>query len=199
MGKRPKRKGGMRSEAYVRHLEQYFTKHILPPWKGRHIGEIRRADVDSLVEEIARGGTVNAKGERAPGGPIVANRCLAAIKAMMNWAVRRELIEANPATLVEKPGVEQKRERVLNTEELRAIWPALQGLRYPFSHFFRLALLTGQRREEIAAMEWSELDEDAVNTDGKAAPVWRIPAARTKAHRTHAGALSSRPWPWSRS
>jgi integrase len=189
--KRPKRKGGMRSTAYVEHLEQYFSKHILPPWKGRHIGEIRRADVDKLVSEIAEGGTVNAKGERTPGGPIVANRCLAALKAMMNWAVRREILEANPAVLVERPGVEQRRERVLSTEELKAVWPAMTALGYPFGQFFRFALLTGQRREEIAAMTWGEIDEDATTDAGVPLPTWTIPAGRTKAHRVHAVPLAA--------
>src|SRR5579863_1483547 len=180
--KRPKRKGGMRSTAYVDHLEQYFTKHILPPWKGRHIGEIRRADVDTLVSDIAKGGTVDSKGNRTPGGPIAANRCLAAVKAMFNWCIRREMLETNPAALVERPGVEQQRERVLTTEELRAVWPAFKGLPYPFGPFFRLALLTGQRREEIAGMAWAEIDEDAAS--------WTLPATRTKAHRVHAVPLS---------
>jgi integrase len=188
--KRPKRKGGMRSTAYIEHLEQYFTKHILPPWKGRHIGEIRRTHVDTLVSEIARGGTVNAKGERTPGGPIVANRCLAALKAFFNWCIRREMLETNPAGLVERPGAEQRRERVLTTEELRAVWPAFKGLPYPFGPFFRLALLTGQRREEIAGMAWAEIDEDATTDEGVPMPTWTIPAARNKAHRVHTVPLS---------
>jgi integrase len=180
--KRPKRKGGMRSSAYVEHLEQYFEKHILPRWRGRHIGEISRVDVDELVSEIARG-TVDAKGKRTSGGPIVANRCLAAVKAMFNWCIRREMLQTNPATLVERPGVEQARERVLTTEELRALWPAFETLGYPFGHFFKLALLTAQRREEVAGMQWSEIDREAAT--------WTLPASRTKARRTHTIPLSA--------
>lgn len=168
--KRPKRKGGLRAESYTDHLEQFFEKRILPKWRGRHIGEIRRADVDDLVTEIAKD------------APILANRCLAAIKAMFNWAIRKEMIDANPAALVERPGVEQARERVLTAEELRWIWPAFETLGYPFGPFFKLALITGQRRDEVGGMEWREIDEEN--------SVWTIPAARTKAGRVHAVPLS---------
>ena|SRR5271156_759287 len=84
---------------------------------------------------------------------------LAGIKAMFNWAIRKEMIDANPAALVERPGVEQARERVLTADELRWIWPAFETLGYPFGPFFKLALLTGQRRDEVGGMQWSEIDE----------------------------------------
>jgi integrase len=163
--KRPKRKGGLRAESYTDHLEQFFDNRILPKWRGRHIGEIRRGDVDDLVTDIAKE------------APILANRCLACIKAMFNWAIRKEMIEANPAALVERPGVEQARERVLTADELRWIWPAFETLGYPFGPFFKLALLTGQRRDEVAGVQWAEIDEEN--------SVWTIPAARTKARRVH--------------
>jgi integrase len=175
---RPKRKGGKRSPEYLDKLEQYLSKHILPRWRGRHLAEIRRADVDELVSEIARP-------SKAGGGPVVANRCLACVKAMFNWAIRREMIEANPATLVERPGVETARERVLATDELAGVSAAFNTLPYPFGHFFRLALLTAQRREEVAGMEWSELDLTAE------VPTWTIPKERTKANRTHVVPLSA--------
>jgi integrase len=168
--RKPKRKGGKRAEGYVDHLQQFFDNRILPKWRGRHIGEIRRTDVDDLVTEIAKE------------TPILANRCLAAIKAMFNWAIRKEMIDANPAALVERPGVEQARERVLTAEELRWIWPGFETLNYPFGPFFKLALLTGQRRDEVGGMEWREIDEEK--------SVWTIPAARTKPGRVHVVPLS---------
>jgi len=116
---------------------------------------------------------------------VVANRCLAAIKAMYNWAIRGGLIESNPATLVERPGAETARERVLATDEIAVVWSAFNAMPYPFGPFFKLALLTAQRREEVAAMEWSELDLEAEH------PTWTIPASRTKAGREHAVPLSA--------
>jgi integrase len=83
---------------------------------------------------------------------------------------------------VERPGVETARDRVLSAVELRYIWPALDGLGYPFGPCMKLTLLTAQRRDEVAGMCWSEIDEEA--------EVWTIPANRNKARRVHVVPLS---------
>ncbi len=116
------------------------------------------------------------------GGPIAANRVLAAVRALLNWALRRGLIETTPAALVERPGEETRRERTLSADELRFIWPAAEALGYPMGAFFRMVMLTGQRREEVATMAWASIDLEA--------KVWTIPAEMTKAGRAHAVPLS---------
>ena len=59
---------------------------------------------------------------------------------------------------------ERARDRKLNDDELRAVWQAADGT---FGAFVRMLLLTGQRREKVAAMRWQD-----VSVDG----VWTIPA-----------------------
>ena len=56
------------------------------------------------------------------------------------------------------PGQERARDRVLTDDELRAFLRACDGMGEPFGPLFRLLLLTGQRREEVAAVPWAELD-----------------------------------------
>jgi integrase len=115
-------------------------------------------------------------------GPIAANRTLAGIRALFNFALRRGIIEATPVALVERPGEEKSRDRTLTAEEIRAIWLACGSLGYPFGTFFRLALITAQRRDEVARMRWNDLDLDEA--------VWTLPAEATKAGRTHAVPLA---------
>ena len=57
------------------------------------------------------------------------------------------------------------------------IAPAEQ-IGYPFGTIVKLLILTGQRRGEVAGLEWPEVDY--------AAAVWTIPAARSKNGRAHA-------------
>ena len=64
---------------------------------------------------------------------------------------------------------------MLTDDELRAFLRACDRMGEPFGPLFRLLLLTGQRREEVAAMPWAELD--------LAGAVWHLPAARTKNKR----------------
>jgi len=69
------------------------------------------------------------------------------------------------------------RERVLTEAEMKAVWSATEGLgdgQADGSYFpiLRVLLLTGQRREEVGAMRWSELDLDR--------GTWQLPGTRTK-------------------
>ena len=53
---------------------------------------------------------------------------------------------------------EVSRDRVLTDDEIIAYWKGCEVEGYPFEQFGKLLLLTGQRRDEIASMRWSELD-----------------------------------------
>jgi integrase len=166
---------------YITETRRIFANHVLPRWAGRDIKSITRRDVIELLDAVMDGGTVarDADGTRRklPGGPIIANRTLAAVRALLNWALRRGMIDATPAALVEAPGEETARTRILTADEIRAVWAAAGGLGYPFGPFFQLALITGQRREEVARMRWADLDLEAA--------IWTLPAEATKAGRSH--------------
>jgi integrase len=55
----------------------------------------------------------------------------------------------------------EARDRVLSDEEIRAFWQAASEENWPFSSVFKVLLLTGQRRDEVAGMRWREVDLDA--------------------------------------
>jgi integrase len=118
----------------------------------------------------------------AKGYLIGANRTLANIKTFFRWCVERGVIERSPAERVRAPALEVSRDRVLTDDELRAVWTASLRNTGHYGRIVRLLLLTGQRREEVAAMAWSELD--------LAARSWTLPAQRTKGARLHMVPLS---------
>jgi integrase len=61
-----------------------------------------------------------------------------------------------------------KRNRILDDQEIKAVWDACEGT---FGDIVKMLLLTGQRLEEVGGMRWSDLN------DG----VWSIPhEARAK-------------------
>lgn len=101
-------------------------------------------------------------------------------RAAYSWAVHADLIDVNPFAGVRLETV-TSRERVLTDEELIAIWNATEGWN-SYNSIVRMLLLTGQRREEVAGMKWSELDAERT--------VWTIPGNRTKNHRAHVVPLS---------
>ena len=178
--------GKRRAPRYIAETRRNFTLHVLPHWRDRAITSITRRDVIELLDKVADGGakvtTEDGSVKVVRGGRIAANRVLAAIRALFNWALRRGLIEKTPAALVERPGEEVRRERTLSADELRTIWPKAEALGYPMGNFFKMVLLTGQRREEVATMAWADIDLGA--------KVWTIPGEVTRAGRGHAVPLS---------
>jgi hypothetical protein len=68
-------------------------------------------------------------------------------------------------------------------EELRDIWAAAVATPYPFGPFYQIAILTLQRRDEVAGMRWSELSPDGCT--------WLIPGARMKNGKPHDAISSS--------
>lgn len=178
--------GKRRAERYITETRRNFDNHVLPRWRDRDIASITRRDVIELLDAIVDNGTKVRDADGAvrhvKGGPIAANRVLAAVRALLNWALRRGLIETTPAALVERPGEETRRERTLSADELRFVWHAAGSLGYPMGAFFRMVMLTGQRREEVATMAWADVDLDE--------NVWTIPAEVTKAGRAHAVPLA---------
>lgn len=176
-----------RAESYVRGTQSTFENHVIPRWRGRDIKSITRRDVADLLDEIAaKPNKPQKKGARKKGvpvgGPIAANRTLAAIRKMFNWALQRGIVEATPIVRMELPGAERRRERTLSAEEIRELWPLLVKMAYPFGTFLQMALMTGQRRDEVANMQWAHIDREEA--------VWTIPSEGTKAGRAQVVPLS---------
>jgi len=99
------------------------------------------------------------------------------LRPCLKWAEKRGLVREGVANL-ETPGRARKRERVVTANELKAIWPHLQGLH---GNVIKLLLLTGCRLNEAAGMRASEV----------AGNIWTIPATRAKNGRARVVPLPS--------
>lgn len=160
---------GMRSAYELKRL----LSVELAPWSGRRIDGIERFDAIKLLDEIA---------ER--GHKVTANRVRTKAKTFFSWCRSKGLVEANPFDGTEPAVAEVSRQRFLSDDELRYLIVAIGEQPPIWSAFFRLLLLTGQRRNEVAGMRWPEIGVD------EAGAIWTIPAARTKNKREHIVPLS---------
>lgn len=95
--------------------------------------------------------------------------------------MQQGIVENNPVVGTALPGEERQRERILVADEIRVLWLATEGSG-DYNAILRLLLLTGQRREEIAGLHWSELNLERT--------AWLIPVERTKNKRSHEVPLS---------
>ena len=138
----------------------------------RPIREITRRDIAKLLDDIVDRGSLSH-----------ANHVLAYFRAMLNWAVDREMIPDNPVARMKAPSTAVTRDRALDDDEIRLFWGACEGLGWPFGPLLKLLLLTGQRRGEVAGVCWSEIDLDK--------QTWTLPRERAKNDKEHTVHLSN--------
>ena len=172
-------------EFFVRHLrktrqghsaEILIRREFVSRWADRPITEITRRDVLAVVDA-----TVDR------GKPYAAHLTLGYARRIFNWAIARGVygLESSPCDRMrpkEIIGAKKARTRVLNDDELRALWKAAEGMGYPYGPLFQLLALTGQRKSEVAEARWSEID--------LVKRLWEIPAERMKSDAGHVVPLS---------
>jgi integrase len=149
-------------ERTVADYQRLLTRHF--PFGRRTLSEITRADILARLSILK-------------GLPSEQRHALVAIRVFFNWALREELVDANPIASLQAPTRQTARERVLRPEELIEAYQTARAFPYPFGHIVQLLILTGQRRGEIAALRWSWINRaDRLIT-------W--PADFTKNRRSH--------------
>ena len=158
--------------ATFKETKRTLERDVVPLWRDRAISTITRGDVIGLVDAIA-----------ARGAEVYANRTLARLRALFNWAVEKDRLSTSPCIGAKPPNKEQVRDRSLTDDEVRWFWTACDESGWPFGPLAKLLLLTAQRRDEVAGMEWPELNL-VTNT-------WTIPRARAKNNRSHEVQLST--------
>jgi integrase len=161
---------GRRSSAETRRI---INLHVMPEFADTSIANIRRRDVIELLEQLS-----DEKGLRAQ-----VNRVQRAISSVLGYAVDADLIEANPLAGLKPQVAEHERKRVLSLVELSTVWRRAEALAPVPRAVTRILTLTPQRREEVTAMSWPEIDFDHETRTWKQGGLWTIPAARSKSKR----------------
>jgi integrase len=149
------------------YVQQILDKDVLPTWRGRDARTIKPREVIELLDGIV---------ER--GAPVAANRTAAVIGQLFKFGIHRAIVETSPVQLLYRPGGKEKpRERALTDTELEAFLrdPLACTRQSRLAHVITILLLTAQRRGELAAAKWR-------NIDFKLA-LWTIPASNSKTGR----------------
>lgn len=122
--------------------------HLVPFFGGKLLSEIRPQDVEAFRAQ-------RKKPNGKPASIQTINHDHVALKHCLNVAIRRGLLQSNPAARVPMPNPNNERDRVLSEEE----WAKLYQKAKPH---IRLVLLTayqlGQRFSEIVNLTWDRVD-----------------------------------------
>ena len=181
--KRAERGAGTFADLAQRYVEQYARKenkswqqsdylvrrYLLPRWGKLQAVSIARADVKAVMARIE--------------APILANQVLAATSAIFSWAVREEVLPANPCKLVPRNKT-TSRERVLSDSELPRFWAACDDVGLIEGRALRMILLTGQRPGEIAHMRLEHIKDGWWEMPGAPVPELHWPGTKNgQSHR----------------
>jgi integrase len=179
------KKASTRATTYSE-VERHILKHS-KTFNGLQVAKISRRDISTLHATI-----------KENSGPVAANRVRSTLSDFFSWAMSEGIdgVEINPVIGTNK-SEESSRERVLKDHELRTIWKHAGDDHY--GSIIKLLMLTGQRADEIASLQRSEITETTVPekriTETIKLPQFNIaaidlPPERTKNKKPHIVPLS---------
>lgn len=153
----------LRSE---REIKRSLEKYVYPRWADRDFISIKRSDISALLDHIE-----DQHGSR------MADMVLAFVRSLSHWFASRDDDYASPFVRGMRRHENGARTRILDDTELRTIWKVAEA-NGQFGAIIRLLLLTGQRREKVNTIKWTDV------TDG----VWTIATAERE--KGNAGSLA---------
>lgn len=138
-----------------REYQRAFTRDVLPAIGRMEMVAVTKQHIRNIIAKLL---SRDAK--------TLANRVLQYISKFFKWCVGVGYLESNPAADIPKPSLERPRERVLQLDEIRSIYAATKALDGVLGAFTRALMLSGQRLNEIAQLQWSEVLEDRLVLSG---------------------------------
>jgi len=119
-----------------------FDKHVRPRWGNEFVDSVRTMAVQDWLDNYPHSRQVKAHIRRY-------------LHILFNQAVRWELLDRNPITLVQQSGKRLKTPRALSLEEFKAY---LAELREPHKTMVLVATGLGLRACELLVLIWSDID-----------------------------------------
>ena len=147
---------GSKDSSYVDRATNLYWSHLLT----RNLSDVSVLEVTQHHNKLSK--------QR---GPSAARYAITVLRALYSYASSLDLTNANPAKFV-KTAQCNSRDVYLDEGEVELMRECLKEMASTPRHYLLLVLLTGARRENMATMEWSEVDLDAA--------LWTIPASKSK-------------------
>lgn len=139
------RSGDPYKPSVIRGYQHSLEARILPALGGAKLHEIRRADVQALVDRLL--------GEGLDASTI--RNSLMPLRVIYRRAIARGVVAVNPTTGLELPAVRGRRERIAGPEEAARL---LDALAERDRALWGTAFYAGLRRGELRALRWEDVD-----------------------------------------
>jgi integrase len=147
-----------------RSIVRTFERCVVPNLPDLPVRQIVRRHVVDLIDTV-----------KSRHGSAVARTTYAYLSVFFTWCDKRDLLDATPCRNIDVPQG-KRRKRTLDDRELMMVWHGAGRLHLRAASFVRLLMISGQRRGEVAAMEWSEIAPNGL---------WTIPEHKMKMAAPH--------------
>ncbi len=163
-------------------VERTLAMHVLPSLGNRPIAEVKRAEINKLLDLLLD------KGREGGPMPGAAKDVIKHMHHLFEFAVDRGIIDSNPAHKLKRKILKSNgaAHRALDDAELRAIWKAADEIGYPYGPCIQLLILTGRRR-----CEWTDATRAEIDFDSR---THNLPAWRYKTSIDHQVPLVGQAW-----
>jgi len=139
------RSGDAYKPSAIRAYEQNLRLRVLPALGDRRLSELRRRDLQGLVDRLVSEGTT----------PATVMTTMLPLRAIFRRAVSRGDLDANPTTGLEMPAVRSRRDRITTPDDAERLLAALESRDRPL---WATALYAGLRRGELTGLRWSDVN-----------------------------------------
>ena len=145
----PTKSGRKRTSVSVYNTRLRFARYVRPTMGNRSIADIKSSEITLLLDALM---------DRHGLSPATAGRVRSELRAMLNWAWRRDLINENPAIKADVPTVPLRPPTSLTCEELCEHLRVAAEEDEELELVMMIAASLGLRRSEIVALRWSHVD-----------------------------------------
>jgi len=164
--------GSVSNRVYIETLQ--YNRHVKPLLGEESVEAIATSEVAGVLAKITKGYKVD---KREVGGKTAAIRVRALLSKLFNYGILHGFCGTNPVSGT-RASKEIPRDRYILPEEMPKFLAAVDDYENQnISDAIHLLLFTGQRKGNVFAMRWEELDLDA--------RVWTIPSTKTKSGREY--------------
>lgn len=161
---------GEKKASTVMNDKSRIERHIKPLIGNEPIRTLTRGQVEDMMQDIAKGKKIatSIKGDKPRskitirGGRDAATRTTQLLGAILQFGVRRELLDKNPAYGIKKPK-SNTRDIYLTLDDVRTLGRALNSSAVQTTYkaaadAIKLLLMTGCRKSEILSLRWEYID-----------------------------------------
>lgn len=183
------------AETTFKNYARIINTLIVPALGHLKLKDIKPLHVQKFVNSLCDVEATGKNGKTLK--PATIQRYYVVLQSILHNAYRLELISSNPAdsAKIKLPSIGEQKTEIYDREELAEMLSALEDEPLQFQCLIHLAIITGCRRGELVALEWSDINfSSGTITVSKSAFIRKgqSPGIKdTKSHKTRKISVSS--------